>query len=807
MMMHRAATAARSLARYRNNFATNASLVRMTKIQSSFSTTAVNASDALDTPSAPTSNHAYSKLPEAQGSIIYTETDEAPALATYSLFPVVNKIGALANIDIIPCDISLSGRVLALFPEKLEPNQRVPDNLAYLGELAKTPDANIIKLPNISAPLNQLEDCIAELRSKGYDVPIYPREPANEAEREIQKTYQTVMGSAVNPVLREGNSDRRVAPPVKSYAQKNPHRMGIWSKASRTHVAHMTQGDFFGSEQSTIIGNNPTSVQIEFHPKNGGPTRVLKSDIPLEAGEVIDASCMSAQALTQFLEDEIEDAKNSDILFSIHLKATMMKVSDPIMFGHCIKVFFKDVFKKHGDILDEIGADPKQGLASILEAVENKVTDKKKKKEIILDFKGSYGTENRPWLAMVNSDKGITNLHAPNDIIIDASMPVVIRDSGMMWNEDGELEDCKCVIPDRCYATLYQEVINYVKTNGQFDVATMGNVSNVGLMARKAEEYGSHDKTFELEAGRVTVTDKKSGEVYFEHIVGDGDIWRMCQSKDEPIRDWVRLAVERGRATHDRVIFWLDKKRAHDRSLITKVNTYLQDHDLSGLDISIMKPVDAIRVTMERASAGKDTISVTGNVLRDYLTDLFPILELGTSAKMLSIVPLLAGGGLYETGAGGSAPKHVEQFVQEGHLRWDSLGEYLALAVAFEQLGATTDNAKAVLLGECLNKAVGRILDNRKSPSRKVNQIDNRATNFYVALYWADYLAQADDAYKPMYDELSNNRAKIVEEFKECQGDPVDLGGYYLVDSEKVGKAMNPSPTLNKILASIGDTL
>eukprot|EP00536_Pseudo-nitzschia_multiseries_P012621 jgi/Psemu1/209227/e_gw1.492.34.1 len=776
----------------------------------SFSTTRFAASEAasdLEIPSAPTSNHPHTHLPNAQASIIYTETDEAPALATYSLFPVVNKIGALADIDIVPCDISLSGRVLALFPEKLEPDQRVPDNLAYLGELAKTPDANIIKLPNISAPLNQLEDCISELRSKGYDVPIYPREPSNDSEREIQQRYQKVMGSAVNPVLREGNSDRRVAPPVKAYAQKNPHRMGIWSKASRTHVAHMTQGDFYGSEQSTIIGDKPTSVMIEFHPKQGGASKILKGDIPLEAGEVIDASCMSTAALTDFLEDEIEDAKNSDILFSIHLKATMMKVSDPIMFGHCIKVFFKDVFDKHGDILKEIGADPKQGLASILEAVENKVDDKKKKKEIILDFKGSYGTEDRPWLAMVNSDKGITNLHAPNDIIIDASMPVVIRDSGMMWNEDGELEDCKCVIPDRCYATLYQEVINYVKTNGQFDVSTMGNVSNVGLMARKAEEYGSHDKTFELEAGHVTVKDKNTGEVYFEHIVGDGDIWRMCQTKDEPIRDWVRLAVERGRATQDRVIFWLDKKRAHDRSLIEKVNTYLKDHDLSGLDISIMKPVDAVRVSMERATAGKDTISVTGNVLRDYLTDLFPILELGTSAKMLSIVPLLAGGGLYETGAGGSAPKHVQQFVEEGHLRWDSLGEYLALAVAFEQLGSTTDNPKAILLGECLNKAVGRILNNRKSPSRKVNQIDNRATNFYVALYWADFLAQEDSAYKPMFDALTNARAKIVEEFKECQGDPVELGGYYLVDPEKVGKAMNPSATLNKILASIGDTL
>jgi len=801
-MMHRAAITARSLAYRRSNTSALSIASRMKK---SFSSTAAVASEDLNVPPAPTSNHPHTKLPNAAVSIIYTETDEAPALATYSLFPVVNKIGALADIDIIPCDISVSGRVLALFPEKLKPEQRVPDNLAYLGKVAKTPEANIIKLPNISAPLNQLEDCINELRSKGYDVPMYPREPKDDTDIEIQKRYQTVMGSAVNPVLREGNSDRRVAPPVKAYAQKNPHRMGIWSKASRTHVAHMSQGDFYGSEQSTTIGDKATSVKIEFHPKNGA-SRVLKKETLLEAGEVIDSSFMSAKALSSFLENEIEDAKNSDILFSIHLKATMMKVSDPIMFGHCIKVFFKDVFDKHGEILSEIGADPKQGLASILEAVESKVADKKKKKEIMLDFKASYGTEDRPWLAMVDSDKGITNLHAPNDIIIDASMPVVVRDSGMMWNEDGELEDCKCVIPDRCYATLFQEVFNYVKTHGQFDVATMGNVSNVGLMARKAEEYGSHDKTFELEAGRVTVVDNNSGEVYMEHVVGDGDIWRMCQTKDEPIRDWVRLAVERGRATGDRVIFWLDKERAHDSSLIKLVNTYLNDHDLDGLDISIMKPVDAIRVSMERASAGKNSISVTGNVLRDYLTDLFPILELGTSAKMLSIVPLLAGGGLYETGAGGSAPKHVQQFVKEGHLRWDSLGEYLALAVAFEQLGSTTGNEKAILLGECLNKAVGRILDNRKSPSRKVNQIDNRATNFYVALYWADYLAQEDPAYKPMADALAGARSQIVEEFKECQGNPVELGGYYLVDPVKVGKAMNPSKTLNKILSSIGDT-
>ncbi|KAG7344234.1 isocitrate dehydrogenase, NADP-dependent [Nitzschia inconspicua] len=758
----------------------------------------------VEIPPPPTSNHPHTKLPNAQGSIIYTETDEAPALATYSLYPAVNKIGALAGIDIIPCDISVAGRVLALFPEKLKPEQRVPNNLAYLGELAKTPEANIIKLPNISAPLNQLEDCIAELRSKGYDVPLYPREPKSDEDFEIQKKYQSVMGSAVNPVLREGNSDRRVAPPVKAYAQKNPHRMGIWSRASRTHVAHMSKGDFYATEQSAVIGKSPTSVRIEFTPKNGGTTEVLKESIPLEAGEVIDASSLSVKDLADFYEQEIEDSKETETLFSLHLKATMMKVSDPIMFGKCIRVFFKDAFAKHGATLEEIGANPNQGLASIFEAVKTKL-DEAKAKEIIADFDACY--ENRPWLAMVDSDRGITNLHAPNDIIIDASMPVVIRDSGKMWNKLGELEDCKCVIPDRCYATFYQEVINYVKTHGQFDVATMGNVSNVGLMARKAEEYGSHDKTFQTKAGIMTVVDNNSGEVYLEHAVGDGDIWRMCQTKDEPIRDWVRLAVERARATGSRAIFWLDKNRAHDASLIDKVNEYLKDYDLSGLDISIMKPVDAVRITMERATAGKDTISVTGNVLRDYLTDLFPILELGTSAKMLSIVPLLSGGGLYETGAGGSAPKHVQQFVKEGHLRWDSLGEYLALAVAFEQLGTTTNNPKAVLLGECLNKAVGRILNNRKSPSRIVNQIDNRATNFYVTLYWADFLSQEDPAYKPLFEALSAARPQIVAEFSQCQGDPVELGGYYLFDPEKAGKAMNPSPTLNKILSSIGTTL
>jgi len=750
-------------------------------------------------PSPPTSNHKYTPLPNAKGSIIYTETDEAPALATYSLYPVISKFAALADVDVMPCDISVSGRVLAAFPEYLQEEQRVPDNLSYLGQISKTPEASIVKLPNISAPLNQLEDCIAELRSKGYDVPLYPREPNSEKEKEIQARYSAILGSAVNPVLREGNSDRRVAPPVKAYAQKNPHRMMTWSKACKTHVAHMDSGDYYDSEKSTIM-KQKTSVAIEL--KSGANTKILKEEVPLEEGEVIDASFMDVAELKSFYEREIADAKETEILLSLHLKATMMKVSDPILFGHCIKVYYKAAYEKHAARLEEIGANPNLGLASMYDMI----TDKLPAKEavgIIQDFEACY--ENQPWLAMVNSDKGITNLHAPNDIIIDASMPVVIRDSGKMWNKLNELEDTKCLIPDRCYATMYQEVISYVKTKGQFDVATMGNVANVGLMAKKAEEYGSHDKTFEIpEDGTVVVRDLNSGEVYFEHNVSKGDVWRMSQTKKEAIQDWVKLAVTRAKATGARTIFWLDRKRGHDKTLINLVNEYLEDYDLDGVDISIMRPVDAVRTSMERATAGKDTISVTGNVLRDYLTDLFPILELGTSAKMLSIVPLLAGGGLYETGAGGSAPKHVQQFVKEGHLRWDSLGEYLALAVAFERLAETSNNPKAKLLGDCLNQAVGRVLNNRKSPSRTVNQIDNRATNFYIALYWADYLSQVDpDTYKHIFESLSDKRASIVDEFKACQGDPVDLGGYYLFDQKKATTSMNPSETLNKILESV----
>eukprot|EP00956_Cyclotella_meneghiniana_P031322 scaffold81925_cov76-Cyclotella_meneghiniana.AAC.2 len=710
-------------------------------------------------PEPPTSNHPHKPLPGAKGRLIYTETeltlhlayiavvygysDEAPALATFSLLPVLAKFGALAEIDVVPCDISVAGRVLATFPEKLKPHQRSAQNLAYLGELCKEPDAVIVKLPNISASIPQLDACIAELRSKGYDVPLYPHEPADDEERAIQARYATVLGSAVNPVLREGNSDRRVAAPVKAYAQKNPHKMGIWSKACRTHVAHMDKGDFFGSEQSTIV-KDATDVIIE-HVAPDGTVTVLKESTPLQSGEVIDAATMSVEDLCDFYEREINDAKESDIMLSL-----------------------------------EIGANPNNGLAAVLEAVKTKLDDTQAK-EIMADIDACY--EERPWLAMVNSDKGITNLHVPSDIIIDASMPVVVRDSGQMWNKDNELEDTKCLIPDRSYATMYQEVISYCKANGQFDVATMGNVANVGLMAQKAEEYGSHDKTFEIKnQGVVLVRDKASGEVYFEHSVKEGDIWRMCQTKDLPIKDWVKLAVNRAKATGDRAIFWLDKRRAHDASLIEKVNLYLKDHDLSGTDISIMKPVDAVRKTMERCT--------DGNVLRDYLTDLFPILELGTSAKMLSIVPLLNGGGLYETGAGGSAPKHVQQFVKEGHLRWDSLGEYLATAVAFEHIGNISGNDKSKLLAKTLNQAVGRLLNNRKSPSRRVKEIDNRATSFYVSLYWAEYLAAEDPDFKPIFEKLSANRSKIVEEFKACQGERVDLGGQYLFDHDKTRRSM-----------------
>ena len=627
------------------------------------------------------------------------------------------------------------------------------------------------------------------------DVPLYPTDPKTEEEKAIHSRYAKVLGSAVNPVLREGNSDRRVAVPVKKYAKKNPHKMGAWSKSCRTHVAHMTRGDFYANEQSYVM-DSPGSVKIQ-HITADGKTTVLKDDIPLTAGEVIDSTFMSVSELNKFFEKEFEESFHDDLMVSLHLKATMMKISDPIIFGHAVKVFFKDVFAKHGDFFDSINVNVNNGLGDIYEKIQT--IDEAKKKEIEDDIKAQY--EKRPWLAMVNSAKGITNLHVPSDVIIDASMPVVIRDSGMMWNRDDALEDVKCIIPDRCYSTMYQEMISYCKVNGQFDVSTMGNVANVGLMAQKAQEYGSHDKTFEIPAaGTVQVVDE-TGKVVMEHKVEQGDIWRMCQTKDAPIKDWVRLAVSRARATGAKAVFWLDAKRAHDRNLIRIVEEYLEEHDTKGLDIEIMSPVMAMRNACERATEGLDTISVTGNVLRDYLTDLFPILELGTSAKMLSIVPLLAGGGLFETGAGGSAPKHVDQLLTEGHLRWDSLGEYLAIAVSLEHLGETQNNQKAKDLGDALNEAIERLLQNRKSPSRKVNELDNRASNFYIGLYWSEAMAAKDPSYKKLSAALQENRQNIVAEYKKCQGQPTDVGGYYKVDPEKATKVMCPSQTLNKLIA------
>lgn len=728
--------------------------------------------------------------------IIYTETDEAPALATYSLLPVIRKFAKKADIEVNKSDISLAARILSQFPEQLKENQRIPDTLSQLGDLCKTPDANIIKLPNISASLPQLNDAIAELRAKGYDVPVYVANPQTESEKLAHSRYAKVLGSAVNPVIREGNSDRRVAAPVKNYAKKNPHTLGPWSRASRTHVAHMTKGDFYGTEQS-YIAPRATTVKIELTGKDGSK-KTLKEGLKLLDGEVIDASFMSLKELRSFLDREIEDANKEKMLFSVHLKATMMKVSDPIMFGAVVTTFFKPVFDKHGDALKSVGVNPNNGLADLYEKIK-KLPDAQRE-AIVQDINETYAA--RPSLAMVDSAKGITNLHMPNDIIIDASMPCVVRDSGKMWNKDNALEDVKCVIPDRCYATMYQEMISFVKQHGQFDVTTMGNVSNVGLMAQKAEEYGSHDKTFQLPMdGTVTVTDA-DGKVLFTHEVEQGDIWRMCQTKDAPIKDWVKLAVNRARATGNPAIFWLDNQRAHDRSIIQKVNTYLQEHDTTGLDITIASPIHAMRRSCERAKAGLDTISVTGNVLRDYLTDLFPILELGTSAKMLSIVPLLAGGGLFETGAGGSAPKHVQQFLKEGHLRWDSLGEYLAVAVSFEHLAETTKNQRAMNLSKALNEAIERLLENKKSPGRKVHQLDNRASNFYIALYWAEFMAKKDPAYAELANRLKEARSQIVSELKQCQGNAVDVGGYYKFDQQKVETAMRPSATFNAIIDS-----
>lgn len=732
--------------------------------------------------------------------IIYTKTDEAPALATYSLLPIVNTFTAAADVEVETSDISLAGRILAAFPDKLTDEQRVPDALKALGELTQEPNANIIKLPNISASIPQLQAAIAELQSKGYDIPSYPESPENDEEAAIQASYASVLGSAVNPVLREGNSDRRAPTAVKEFARNNPHRMGKWSQASRTHVAHMRSGDFYHSDISCTM-DKATTLKIELHTKDGN-VQVLK-EVPVEDAEVVSAQFMSTKALRKFLDEEMEGARNAGLLFSLHLKATMMKVSDPIIFGHAVTVYFKDAWEKHAETLDCLGINPDDGLGAALRKVDN--LSYSKRAEIEADLRQCY--ETRPMLAMVNSDKGITNLHVPSDIIVDASMPAMIRDSGKMWDSHGKLEDTKAVIPDSCYATIYQEVINFCKHHDAFDPSTMGTVPNVGLMAQKAEEYGSHDKTFTLPVdGTMRVVDS-DGKVWLQHEnVEAGDVWRMFQAKDAPIQDWVKLAVTRARASGMPAVFWLDDRRGHDTQMIKKVEKYLQDHDTEGLRISILTPDRAIRYTMERLKQGKDTISVTGNVLRDYLTDLFPILELGTSAKMLSIVPLMAGGGLFETGAGGSAPKHVQQFEEEDHLRWDSLGEFLAIGVSLEDLAVKTGNKKAAILATTLDQATGKLLANGKSPSRNVRELDNRGSHFYLAMYWAQAVAaQTEDtelaaSFAKLAEGLAANEQKIVDELIACQGSPVDMGGYFQPDDAKVEKLMRPSATLNSLL-------
>lgn len=733
-------------------------------------------------------------------SIIYTETDEAPAFATYSFLPIVQAFTRAGGVNVETRDISLAGRIIANFPDNLTEDQKLGDALAELGALAKTPQANIIKLPNISASIPQLTAAIKELQDKGYDLPDYPEEPSSDTEQEIKVRYAKVLGSAVNPVLREGNSDRRVAAPVKEYARKHPHSMGEWSSDSKSHVASMTDGDFYSSEQSFVLESDD-DVVITLHTDNG-ETTVLKASTPVLAGEVIDTSVMRCNALRAFYEEAAQDAREQGVLLSLHLKATMMKVSDPIMFGHAVSVYYKDVFEKHAEIFDKLGIDTRNGLGDVYAKIA--ALPDAQREEIENDIQAVYDT--RPELAMVNSDKGITNLHVPSDVIVDASMPAAIRSSGKMWGPDGKLHDTKAMIPDRCYSGIYQETIDFCKRNGAFDVSTMGNVSNVGLMAQKAEEYGSHDKTFEMPAnGTVRVTDQ-AGNTLMEHSVEQGDIWRMCQAKDLPIQDWVKLAVNRARLTGQPAIFWLDKNRAHDANLINKVENYLKDHDTSGLDIQIMSPVEAIRYTLQRVKDGKDTISVTGNVLRDYLTDLFPILELGTSAKMLSIVPLLAGGGLFETGAGGSAPKHVQQLINENHLRWDSLGEFLALAVSLEDMAQKTGNDTITVLAKTLNTANSLFLNNNKSPSRKAGELDTRGSHFYLAMYWAQALAeQSDDAelkttFTPIAKQLTENEEAIVKELNEVQGKPVDLGGYYRPDRRLTSQVMRPSTTLNSII-------
>jgi isocitrate dehydrogenase len=735
--------------------------------------------------------------------IIYTETDEAPALATYSLLPIVQAFARKAGVTVETRDISLAGRIIAAFPDWLSDSQRQADDLAELGDLAKTPQANIIKLPNISASVPQLQAAIRELQGQGYGLPAYPEEPRDDAERAIQSRYAKVLGSAVNPVLREGNSDRRVASAVKRYAKKHPHSMGAWSPESKTHVAHMRDGDFYSSEQAAEV-ETACELRIE-HVDGEGRTTVLKPSVKVQAGEVIASAVMRRRALREYYQRETADAEQRGLLLSLHLKATMMKVSDPIMFGHAVTVYYRDVFEKHAALFAKLGVEPNNGIGDVYEKLGQLPAGQRA--AIEADIEAVYAK--RPPLAMVDSDRGITNLHVPSNVIIDASMPAAIRSSGQMWGPDGNLHDTKALIPDRCYAGIYQAVIDDCRQHGAFDVPTMGNVANVGLMAQKAEEYGSHDKTFEIEtAGTVRVVDA-SGRSLTGHEVEAGDIWRMCQTKELPIRDWVRLAVDRARATGSAAIFWLDNQRAYDRILIAHTRRYLQDHDTTGLDITILSPVEAMRATLKRVRAGQDTISVTGNVLRDYLTDLFPILELGTSAKMLSIVPLLAGGGLYETGAGGSAPKHVQQFLAENYLRWDSLGEFLALAVSIEDLGTKTGNAGAHRLGRALDVANGLILENNRSPSRKVGGLDNRGSHFYLALYWAQALADQDEdvdlrsAFRAVADALSSSEQTILNELVEVQGRPVDIGGYYRPDRERAAAAMRPSKTLNTIIDGV----
>jgi isocitrate dehydrogenase len=732
--------------------------------------------------------------------IIYTETDEAPALATYSFLPIVQAFTSAAGVSVETRDISLAGRIIASFPENLTEAQRLGDALAELGELAQTPEANIIKLPNISASIPQLTAAIAELQARGYAIPDYPASPANAEEEAIKTRYARVLGSAVNPVLREGNSDRRVAAAVKDYARQHPHSMGAWSADSKSHVTAMTSGDFYGSEKSAVIGKAGT-VKIELV-GDDGQTRVLKGKTPVLEGEVIDACVMSVKPLREFFEQAIQAAKDEGVLLSLHLKATMMKVSDPIIFGHAVRVYYQDVFEKYADTFKQLGVNPNNGVGDVYAKIAGLPDDQRQ--AIEADIQASYQT--RPELAMVNSDKGITNLHVPSDVIVDASMPAAIRSSGKMWGPDGKLHDTMAMIPDRSYAGVYQATIDFCKQHGAFDPTTMGSVSNVGLMAQKAEEYGSHDKTFEIpSSGSVRVTDD-AGSVLLEHKVEVGDIWRMCQTKDLPIRDWVGLAVTRARLTGQPAIFWLDAKRAHDANLIGKVETYLKEHDTSGLEIKVLPPTEAARLSLERMKAGQDTISVTGNVLRDYLTDLFPILELGTSAKMLSIVPLLAGGGLYETGAGGSAPKHVQQLLGENHLRWDSLGEFLALAVSLEDFARKHNNAGAKVIAAALDKANGMFLNNNKSPSRKVGELDTRGSHFYLGLYWAQALGEQDDnaelkaLFTPVAQALSENEAKIVAELNSVQGKAAEMGGYYRPDKAKTAQLMRPSASLNAII-------